>query len=155
MIDRVVVPEGGFVGVYVTTNATEETTTVNGGTTTAAGETTTAAATATVTETIVPGGVATQEYVADELAGNSTYLEPGVHQNVTVQLNRTLNESQVLVAMPHRDTNGNQQYDFPAADEPYGQPAPLSDWAFVTLEGDANQTTTATGTVTTTTTEGS
>ena len=150
VIERVVVPEGGFVGVYATMNATEETTT-------AAGATTTATATATVTETFVPGGVATQEYVADELVGNSTYLEPGTHRNVTVRLNRTLNESQVLVAMAHRDANDNQQFDFPGPDEPYGDPAPLSDWAFVTIGEEANQTTTAAGTTTTatTTTEGS
>ena len=137
VIERVVVPKGGFVGVYAAANVTDETTTATG--------------TTTAIETFVPGGVATQEYVADELLGNSTYLEPGTHRNVTVQLNRTLNESQVLVAMPHRDANGNQQFDFSGPDEPYGQPAPLSDWAFVTIGAGANQTTTAAGTATTTT----
>lgn len=130
VVDRVVVPEGGFVAVFRSAEAVEETTA------------------ATPTETLVPGGAATQEYVADELVGNSTYLESGVHENVTVQLNQTLGESQVLVAMPYEDTNDNQQFDFPQADEPYLAFAPINDWARVTLESDGNQTTTGTETAT-------
>ena len=55
------------------------------------------------------------------VVGVSPYLEPGVHENVTVTLfdvpgvefDRTeLTENQTLIAMPHLDTNENQTYDF-------------------------------------------
>lgn len=134
VVDSVVVPEGGFVAVFRSAKAVEEETT--------------AASTETQRETLVPGGVATQEYVADELAGNSTYLEPGVHRNVTVQLDRALEESQILVAMPYEDANDNQRFDFPQADEPYLQFAPVNDWALVTLESEGNQSTAGTETAT-------
>jgi PGF-CTERM protein len=43
--------------------------------------------------------------------GTSAYLGPGTHENVSVSLD-TLEESGTFIAMPHRDTNDNQQYDF-------------------------------------------
>jgi hypothetical protein len=56
---------------------------------------------------------------ADSVIGNSMYLSPGVHTNVTVTLDEPINETQTLVAMAHQDTNDNQTYDFPGADGPY------------------------------------
>ncbi|WP_433626353.1 DUF7282 domain-containing protein [Halomicrococcus sp. NG-SE-24] len=50
--------------------------------------------------------------VIDSVRGNSVYLEPGTHENVTVTLAEPINESQSLIAMPHLDTNDNQVYDF-------------------------------------------
>ena len=59
-----------------------------------------------------------------------------------------LQESQALIAMPHRDTNGNETYDFvnPAvdADGPYfvdGDPAngPVIDDAFITLAANGGE----------------
>ncbi|WP_440007113.1 DUF7282 domain-containing protein [Halomicrococcus sp. SG-WS-1] len=50
--------------------------------------------------------------VVDSVRGNSVYLEPGTHENVTVTLAEPINESQPLIAMPHLDTNDNQVYDF-------------------------------------------
>lgn len=74
--------------------------------------------------------------------GNSSHLEAGEHQNVTVLLNTSVNESQTLVAMPHRDTNANQTYDFPAADDPYvANGSPVTDEAFVVVEQPAGNAT--------------
>jgi len=68
--------------------------------------------------------------------GNSTYLDAGTHENVTIELNRTVNESQPLVAMPHQDTNDNEVYDFPEADDPYAiDMLPVIDVGYVTVEG--------------------
>jgi PGF-CTERM protein len=57
--------------------------------------------------------------VEGSVLGSSEYLEAGVHEDVTVTLATPATESQVLVPMAHRDTNGNEAYDFPAADGPY------------------------------------
>lgn len=57
--------------------------------------------------------------VAGSVLGSSQYLEAGYHEDVTVTLDTAANETQTLVAMAHRDTNGNQAYDFPSADGPY------------------------------------
>ena len=66
------------------------------------------------------------------VVGVSSYLEPGYHENVNVTLfdvkgaqfqTSQLTESQVLIAMPHRETNNNTAYDFVSsngsADGPY------------------------------------
>ena len=57
--------------------------------------------------------------VEGSILGTSAYLDAGVHEDVQVTLDTPANESQVLVPMAHRDTNGNEQYDFPDADGPY------------------------------------
>ena len=65
--------------------------------------------------------------------GVSNALDAGTHEPVTVPLfedvpgaafdTQRLTESQTLIAMPHRDTNGNGTYDFVASngkqDGPY------------------------------------
>lgn len=55
--------------------------------------------------------------------GVSGYLDPGVHQNVTVELNQALDENTTLIAAPYRDTNSNQTFEFVesegANDTPY------------------------------------
>jgi PGF-CTERM protein len=60
--------------------------------------------------------------VFDSVRGTSEYLGPGTHENVTVALDE-LEESGTFIAMPHRDTNGNEAYDFLSseggADGPY------------------------------------
>lgn len=66
------------------------------------------------------------------VVGVSSYLEPGFHENVTVTLfdvkgaqfqTSRLTESQVLIAMPHQETNNNTAYDYVSsngsADGPY------------------------------------
>jgi hypothetical protein len=91
---------------------------------------------------------AEQEYTAGAVLGNSTYLEPGTHEDVMVMLDEPIEEDQVLVAMAHQDTNDNQEYEFPEADDPYvADGGAVTDWANVTVEEGA---TTAEGAVTTT-----
>ncbi|WP_134671487.1 DUF7282 domain-containing protein [Halorussus marinus] len=97
--------------------------------------------------------------------GNSSYLDPGTSQNVTVDLSEPLNGSQVVVAVPHMDTNENETFDFNTSaaqeaattieeggdvsvtnvtDAPYTQnDLPVSAIAFVTVEADATETTAA------------
>ena len=88
------------------------------------------------------------------IIGNSSYLEPGVHQNLTVELNTTINRTQVLVAVPHLDTNGNETFDYNATraeeigeknatDRPYlSDGAPIGATAYVTVGNESSQRTT-------------
>ena len=90
-----------------------------------------------------------------ELLGNSSYLEPGEYENVTIELNATIDREQVLVATPHMDTNGNETFDFNATEAEEVGPAnatdgpylendvPVSDVAFVTPENASTQRMTA------------
>lgn len=74
------------------------------------------------------------------VVGNSSYLDAGVHENLTVAIaeNETLEESQWLVAMPHLDTDDDQVYEFPEADDPYTiDGAPVIDEAYVEVSADA------------------
>jgi|GEM_PF-5226591 len=95
-----------------------------------------------VNETYVPeGGFIAIHLVENEtfgaVIGNSSYLEPGLHENVTVALDPPITESQPLIAMPHTDSNGNQTYDFPAGDEPYTvNGTPVTDQANVTVTNE-------------------
>lgn len=50
--------------------------------------------------------------VVGSVLGNSVYLEPGTHENVSVTLARPINDTETLIAMPHMDTNSNGVYDF-------------------------------------------
>jgi len=65
----------------------------------------------------------TEGAVFESVRGTSSYLEAGLHRNVTVALDAPLNESDTLVAMPHRDTDDDQTYTFVesegSADGPY------------------------------------
>jgi PGF-CTERM protein len=55
--------------------------------------------------------------------GTSEYLEPGTSEDITITLDEPFTETQAAIAMPHRDTNGNQTYDFVSSegedDAPY------------------------------------
>ncbi|MFB6269804.1 MAG: PGF-CTERM sorting domain-containing protein [Halobacterium sp.] len=57
------------------------------------------------------------------VVGSSAYLSPGTHENVTVKLDEPVSGDVSLVAMPHKDTDGDQVYEFVsangAADGPY------------------------------------
>lgn len=82
-----------------------------------------------------------EDYEPGAVLGNSTYLDSGEHENVTVELNESLEESQVLIAMAHQDTNDNQTYEFPEADDPYTSDGePVTDDALITLEEEQNET---------------
>ncbi|NEU58137.1 hypothetical protein [Halorussus sp. MSC15.2] len=87
--------------------------------------------------------------------GNTTYLEPGTHENLTVSLEMPIGRSQVLIATPHLDTNENQTFDFNATqaqavgpanatDRPYLEPTglPVNAVAFVTVGNETRRGTT-------------
>jgi hypothetical protein len=42
----------------------------------------------------------------------SEYLAPGTYENLVIELDEQLTETQTLIAMPHRDTNDDETYDF-------------------------------------------
>ncbi|WP_126665077.1 DUF7282 domain-containing protein [Haloterrigena salifodinae] len=79
------------------------------------------------------------ENVFTSVIGTSAYLEAGTHENVEVTLDEPLAEDETLIAMPHRDTNANETYDFVetqgAADIPYltATDDPVTDQAVVTV----------------------
>lgn len=62
----------------------------------------------------------------ESMIGASEYLSPGVHHNVTIPLNSTLEENASLLATPYKDTNGNESFEFVASDAqndtPYSLP---------------------------------
>ena len=119
-----------------------------------------------VNATTVPRGGFVAVYAQNgTLLGNSTYLDPGEHRNVTVSLNTSVGRSQILVAVPHVDTNDNRRFDFdPAAarraattaanvsavsvtDGPYlGGQLPVSSVAFVTVTSGGGSTGDGSGT---------
>jgi len=87
--------------------------------------------------------------VVGSVIGVSEYLEPGENEDVTVTLFDSVpgatfeqtepNKSETLIAMPHRDTNANESYDFVATDGsgdgPYvANESAVTDSANVTLE---------------------
>ncbi len=75
--------------------------------------------------------------------GVSAYLDPGSYERLEVELADPLVEDDVLVAMPHRDTDGDRQYDFVESggdeDAPYfdGDGEAVVDDADVQVTGDA------------------
>ncbi|MFB6236504.1 MAG: PGF-CTERM sorting domain-containing protein [Halopenitus sp.] len=50
--------------------------------------------------------------VLESVRGTSKYLEAGHHEEVVVTLNKPIQETNQLLAMAHKDTNDNKQYDF-------------------------------------------
>jgi PGF-CTERM protein len=75
----------------------------------------------------------------DSVAGHSEYLEAGVHEDVVVTLDERLTSGQTLIAMPHMDSDGDQNYTFVesdgGADGPYATDAgAVIDSANVTIE---------------------
>jgi len=78
----------------------------------------------------------------DSVRGTSEYLESGDHSDIEVSLDTPYEEDGTAVAMPHLDTNGNQEYDFVdtegGEDSPYtteGGDIVLND-ASLTVEDD-------------------
>nr|WP_254531245.1 CARDB domain-containing protein [Natrinema gelatinilyticum] len=81
--------------------------------------------------------------------GVSSYLEPGTHENVTIELDDPLAGSGAFVAVPHHDTDGDETFGYVDSggetDAPYvtGAGAPVLGGAFVTVTAgpeDANET---------------
>jgi len=78
--------------------------------------------------------------IIDSMLGQSAFLEPGVHRDVTVELDDPLEESQRLIAVLYRDENENEEYDFVTSnrtvDGPYtreGQRKAVHDFASITV----------------------
>jgi len=100
-----------------------------------------------------------QGSASGDVIGSSSYLEPGESTNVEIELDQPISSSQTLVAMPHLDDNGNEQYDFPNADAPYtnASGSPVVDSAEVTIATETTteptETTTEPSDMTTETTE--
>jgi uncharacterized surface protein with fasciclin (FAS1) repeats len=68
------------------------------------------------------GFMVLHEASSGDIIGRSEYLEPGFYGNVNpigIELDNQLSDTTDVVAMPHRDTNGSETFDFPAADGPY------------------------------------
>ncbi|WP_343124879.1 hypothetical protein [Natrinema sp. CBA1119] len=78
--------------------------------------------------------------VFESVIGTSEYLEAGTHEQVEVTLDEPLEEDETLIAMPHRDTNDNQTYDFVESEGQFDGPfltaddEPVTDDAVVTVE---------------------
>ncbi|MEF8813558.1 MAG: hypothetical protein V5A55_07035 [Halovenus sp.] len=59
------------------------------------------------------------------VAGNSSYIDPGVTTNIEIEVSTDDivdadgDGRKELVAMAHKDTDDDQEYDFPGADGPY------------------------------------
>ncbi|GAB3669186.1 DUF7282 domain-containing protein [Halopiger thermotolerans] len=96
------------------------------------------------------GFVAVYEDVAvdadpDAVVGVSDYLEPGEHDDVEIDLEEPIEESQALVAIAHHDTNDNEAFDYVesdgAEDEPYATAGGglVIDGAFVTVAEDVER----------------
>lgn len=67
--------------------------------------------------------------VIGSIVGVSDYLGPGIHNEVKIALTEDITQNTTIGAMPHRDTDGDEEYDFQSSggseDGPY------------TLEGSA------------------
>jgi len=83
--------------------------------------------------------------VFESVIGTSEYLEAGTHEQVEVTLDEPLEEDETLIAMPHRDTNDNQTYDFVESEGQFDGPfltaddEPVTDDAVVTVEDAADE----------------
>jgi hypothetical protein len=86
----------------------------------------------------------------ESAVGVTSYLEAGQHNGVSVPLlDGTVKEDQTLVAVPYRDTNDNQRYDYIASDgfqdtayenRTGSQSVIVNDTADVTVEGTESAT---------------
>lgn len=105
-----------------------------------------------VNSTVLPNGgflVVYNQTMAAPL-GNSSFIEAGTQQNVTVMLNESLTQNTTLVVVAFNDTNTNQQFDL-GTDEVYlAQGQPVVAAAMVNVSAAGNVTTpTPTGNATT------
>lgn len=77
----------------------------------------------------------TAKDVRKSVIGFSDYLEPGTHENVTVTLEKELDPKlkpgKILIAMNHRDSNDNRNYDFVTEGAGFAD----ADWPYFTPNG--------------------
>ncbi|WP_255196396.1 DUF7282 domain-containing protein [Halorarius litoreus] len=81
--------------------------------------------------------------VFDSVLGVSPYLSAGNHSDVTVRLGDPIAYNQTLIAMPHTDSNGNQQFDF--VDSEGAEDGPYVDTDGNVITDSANATVDLTG----------
>ncbi|MFB6131445.1 MAG: hypothetical protein ABEJ28_11575, partial [Salinigranum sp.] len=86
------------------------------------------------------GGFVAIHNQSGAVVGVTDYLSAGSHSNVTASLSGPveMNSTERLIAMPHYDSNDNQQWDFVSSngsdDPPYlSQGMPVTDRALVTF----------------------
>lgn len=107
---------------------------------------------------LADGGFVVIHNESGDVIGHSAFLEVGTHEDVSVPLDKPLGGEQTLTAMAHRDTNGNQTFDFVTSagsvDTPYTvdnetvadtanvsveqEPAPTANRVDVVLDGAPN-----------------
>ncbi|WP_254524778.1 DUF7282 domain-containing protein [Natrinema caseinilyticum] len=81
----------------------------------------------------------------EDVLGVSGSLEPGSHENVTIELDDPLEESGAVVAVAHHETTGDETFGYVEsdgeADPPYvtGAGAPVLDGAFVTITDEPGE----------------
>ncbi|MFH5800296.1 twin-arginine translocation signal domain-containing protein [Haladaptatus sp. CMAA 1911] len=92
--------------------------------------------------------------VFDSVIGVSKYLESGTHEDVSVSLFNVpggefdmemLKDDATLIAMPHLDSNGNEEYDFVECEGKYDGPYTMDgkavvDDAMITVEMESKPT---------------
>lgn len=80
----------------------------------------------------------TEVVEAEHLIGHSAYLEPGVHRP-NASLFDGIEDSRNVVLVVHRDTDGDEAFDYPNADDPYRIDGdPLYQVGRVLVEGDTS-----------------
>jgi len=72
--------------------------------------------------------------------GNSSYLEPGVQTNLTVQIDEPVTANQTLTAFAVRDVNDNQQFDGTGVENDTDQPYRLANGSVVAAEASVTVT---------------
>ena len=63
-----------------------------------------------------------QNNASGKILATSSYLDAGSHSDIPIEFNRSLDSDTTLVAMPHRDTDGDQAFEFEfgsTVDAPY------------------------------------
>lgn len=63
--------------------------------------------------------------------GVSEYQEPGINNGVKVALDEAITDTTTLVAMPHQDTNNNEDYDFVSSGQTEDGPYTLNSSAVI------------------------
>lgn len=69
--------------------------------------------------------------VKKSVVGWSEYLEPGTHENVSIKVEKAATKHKKLIAMNHRDSNKNQNYDFVTSNAAFAD----ADWPYFTPKG--------------------
>jgi PGF-CTERM protein len=96
----------------------------------------------------------TEGAVFESIRGTSGYLEAGVHENVRISLRTAVGQNSTLVPMAHRDTDGDQEYDFATSEGADDGPYATADGSAVVDTMSVVQTNTAAATLANQTTGG-